>query len=391
MVNISLFSQIISLLPREKFKKLVREYGTDKYSKGINSWSHLVSMLFCQFGQAGSVRDISNGMRSITGNLNHLGVGKAPAKSSISYINQHRDWRLFRDFYYELLGHFQSVHHFKQKGLPRLKKKIFLLDATVIPLCLKIFDWAKYRSSKGAIKLHLLLDYQGCLPVFVHMTEGKVHDKKVADQLSLPTGSVVVFDRAYVDYKWLNNLDSNKVIFVTRAKTNMGFVEVESIPYDKKKYPNVLSDRKIRLKGKQSASKYAGTLRMVDYLDSITGKRYRFLTNQKDWNAQTVADVYKERWHIEVFFKQLKQNLHIKSFVGTTENAVQIQVWTAMITMLILAFLKAKASFNWHLSNMVTFIRINLFVKIALMEWLNRPFYQRNEIENVQQVPLFSG
>jgi len=391
MINVTLFSQITQLLPKESFKKLVREHGSDKYSKGIDSWTHLVSMLLCHFGQMSSVRDISNGMRSITGNLNHLGVKKAPAKSSVSYINKTRDWRLFRDFYYQLFDHLRSIHNFQQKSIPRLKKKIFLLDATVVPLCLKMFDWAKFRSSKGAIKLHLLLDYQGCLPVFVHMTEGKVHEKKVAEQLSLPTGSVVVFDRAYIDYQWLYNLDSNKVIFVTRAKTNMNYREVGFIPNDKIKYPNVCSDRKIRLSKGPSAKKYPKNLRLVDYLDSTTGKRYQFLTNQMDWNAQTVADVYKERWNIEVFFKQIKQNLHIKTFIGTSENAVQIQVWTAMISMLLLAFLKAKAKYQWHLSNMVTFIRINLFVKLALMDWLNRPFYKNSELKNDTQIKLFTG
>lgn len=391
MINLSLFSQITHLLPKESFKKLVREYGTDKYSKGINSWTHLISMLFCQLGQAGSVRDISNGLRSITGNLNHLGIQKAPSKSSLSYINANRDYRLFQQFYFVLLSYLQDRHSFAKKGLPRLKRRIFLLDSTVISLCLSLYDWAKYRSSKGAIKVHMLLDYQGCLPVFARITPGNVHDKVVAEQLSYPPGSMLVFDKAYVAFKWLFNLDSNKVRFVTRAKDNMVYKIKKSRTWDSKKHPNVLSDAEIRVTGQQSAKNYKKKLRLVRYLDSKTGKTYEFLTNDFQLNAQTIADVYKERWHIEVFFKQIKQNLHIKSFVGTSENAVQIQIWTAMISMLLLTFLKEKAEYNWHLSNLATFIRLNLFVKIAMMAWLNKPFFSPVELKKSNQVRLFSG
>lgn len=391
MINVTLFSQITQLLPKESFKKLVKEYGTDKYNKGINSWTHLISMLFCQLGQAGSVRDISNGLRSITGNLNHLGIQKSPSKSTLSYINSHRDFRLFQQFYFVLLDHLRKGHQFSKKGLPKLKRKVFLLDASIIPLCLSLFDWAKYRSSKGAVKLHMLLDYQGCLPVFARVTTGKVHEKKVAEHLSFPPGSLLVFDKAYIDYRWLFNLDSSKVRFVTRAKDNMEYKLVCPRPWDTKKHPQVRSDDEIKVSNYQSASKYPKKLRLVRYLDSKTGKTYEFLTNDFQLNAQTIADIYKERWHIEVFFKQIKQNLHIKSFVGTSENAVQIQIWTAMISMLLLTFLKEKAQYNWHLSNLATFIRLNLFVKIAMMNWLNKPFYTPVELKKSNQVLLFSG
>ena len=227
MTKVSLFSQIISLLPRNSFDNLTSKYQTYKSNKGINSWTHLVCMLFCHIAQAASVRDISNGLRSITGNLIHLGLGCAPSKSSISYINKHRSWQLFRDYYNVLLEHFQKQHTFIRSKLTRLRRKIFILDATIIPLCLSIFNWARFRSLKGAIKLHLMLDYDGCLPVFADLTSGQVHEINVARKTEYPKGSVLVFDMAYIDYNWLHILDSKSVFFVTRAKDNAaGLVKI---------------------------------------------------------------------------------------------------------------------------------------------------------------------
>lgn len=251
---------------------------------------------------------------------------------------------------------------------------------------MKLYDWARFRSQKGAVKRHLLLDYQECLPVFAQVTEGKTHDRMIVDQLSFPKGSIVVFDRAYMDYKWLNNLDSNQVNFVTRAKKNTCYQIKKVLPFDARKHTQVTGDYTIKLKGES----YPKQLRLVRYLDSTTGKAYEFITNNFHWNAQTVPEIYKERWHIEVFFKHIKQNLNIKSFVDTSENAVQIQVWTSPIAMLILTYLKNKATYNWHLSNMITFIRLNLFVKIVLTKALNQPFYNTKTIYNNTQLLLFS-
>lgn len=374
MTNLTLFSQVLQLIPRNIFQSAVRGHNSDKYSKGIDSWNHLVSMLFCHFGKVNSLRDISNGMKVAGGSLNHLGVGRAACKSSIAYANSKRDWRLFEEFYYELLNHLTSVHDFKRKPGIRLKRKIFLLDSTTIPLCLKVFDWAKFRKKKGAVKIHVLLDYDGCLPGYLWVSDGKKHDVTAAKEIILPPGSVVVMDKAYVDFKWLNVLDSTGVFFVSRAKDNMQYEVLKKHKIDKKDKNWLLEHKEVKLTGFYSQQYYPGTLRLVRIWDERNQRKLTFLTNNFSWTASTVAELYKARWEIEIFFKQIKQNLRINSFVGTSENAVMIQIWTAMITILLLQFMKAKAKFNWHLSGMITFLRLNLLVKMNLWSWLNKPF-----------------
>lgn len=373
--NITLFAQIAQLIPKQLFTKIANKYQSYKYSKGLDSWTHLFSMLFCHFSGADSVRTISLGLRSATGNLNHLGLQKAPQKSSISYLNKHRDWRLFKDFYFALYEHLSSIYNLTRPMHRKLKRKIFLLDATIIPLCLSVFDWAQFRKRKGAIKLHTMLDYDGCLPVFLHLTEGKTHEMQVAKTIDIPSGSVLVADRAYVDFKWLKRLDSKNIYFVTRPKKNTQYDVFE--PYTtgaENKDVEIIEDARIGLMDEKAAGDYPEKLRLVRVWDKNKNCELSFLTNNFYWTALTVAELYKSRWEIEVFFKQLKQHLKIKTFVGTTPNAVLIQIWTAMITMLLLRFLKDKARYGWHLSNLITFVRLNLLVKVELFEWLNNPF-----------------
>lgn len=391
MVKVNLFSQILAHISREKFDKLVKKHESDKHCKGLKSWTHLVSMLFCHIGGACSVRDISNGLSSTTGNLSHLGVPLVPCKSSLSYMNAHRSHELFKDFYFQLLDQLVNKHSFAKKGLLQLKRKIYLLDASVIPLCLDVFDWATYRRCKGAVKLHAVLDYEGCLPVFAQLTEGSVHEIKVAHSLSFPKGSVIVADRGYVDYKWLKVLDSSGCFFVTRAKSNMAFDVQQGFKVNGLKDDGVIEEQHVTLKNYKAKQYYPGKFRLIRYLDSSTGKEYLFLTNNFNWKAKTVADIYKERWHIEVFFKQIKQHMKIKSFVGTSENAVQIQIWTAMTAILLMKFLKERAKYDWHLSNLVTFIRLNLFVKIDLQKWLDQPFFTANQQGTNAQLSIFDG
>jgi len=227
MVKLSLFSQMTSLIPRELFSNIVKKYDTDKYSKGVDSWTHFVSMLFCHLGHANSVRDISNGLRSITGNISHLGCSHAPAKSTVSYVNEHRNYQVFQEFYYVLADYLRKQTSFPKPALKRIKRKIFLLDASVISLSLSLYDWAKFRTRKGAVKLHLLLDYEGCLPAFADLTHGNVHEIQVAHKMRLPSDSIIVFDMGYYDFSWWYNLDSMNNWFVTRAKDNMDYEIVE--------------------------------------------------------------------------------------------------------------------------------------------------------------------
>lgn len=373
MANITLFSQIISNIDRSIFNKLVQSHHSDKHQKGYNSWTHLVSMLFCQFAKSQSVRDISNGLRSATGNLNHLGVQRAPSKSSISYQNKQRDWRLFRDLYYSLLNSLGQQTGFRQVKF-RIKGKIFLLDSTTISLCLSLFDWARYKTAKGAVKMHTLLDYDGNLPAYVNITDGKTADNKGAYRVPLIKGSVIVADRFYNDFYLLDVWDSNSVFFVVRHKENLKYGTVKELELPQNRHPHILKDEIVSLSKESSRKKYAGKLRRVSVWSEKHNGVIELITNNLKWTANTISELYKSRWQIEIFFREIKTLLHIKSFIGTSENAVMIQIWTALITILILKALRAMAKYQWHLSNLIAFIRLNLFVKIDLKSWLDQPF-----------------
>ncbi|AIM36985.1 transposase [Sphingobacterium sp. ML3W] len=389
MININVFSQILSLIDRDIFKNLVSSYNSDKHQKGLTSWTHLVSMLFCHLSSSDSVRDISNGLRSTTGNMSHMGISRAPSKSSISYMNEHRDFNLFRDLYFALLSSLwnKDVNH--RKELRSLKREVYLMDASVIPLCLSMFDWATFRSNKGAAKLHTVLDYDGCLPVFMEITDGKVHESKKANSFAFPKGSVVVVDRGYVDFQWMNVLDSKGCYFVTRSKSNMRYSVNKSYQSEAMRESGIIKDQIITLEG--TASKRYGNkkLRLVHVLDSTTGNEYEFLTNNLQWKPAMVSMIYKQRWQIEIFFKHLKQRLKVTSFIGTSENAVQIQIWTALIGILLLKYIQNKVIYKWNLSNLVSFIRMNIFVKIDFWKWANDQFIKDKIPDKNGQLGVF--
>ncbi len=330
-------------------------------------------MLFCKFAKSQSLRDISNGLRSATGNLNNLGISKAPSKSTISYQNKNRDWELFQEYYYQLLKSLGQQAKFKGVKF-KIKSKIFLLDSTTISLCLSLFDWAKYKTAKGAIKMHTLLDYDGNLPAYINITNGKTADNKGAYNIPLVKNSVVVADRFYNDFSLLNVWDSNQVFFVVRHKENIKFDIVKENPLPDNRHEHILKDEIIELTGTKSKKKFPIKLRKVAIWDDENKQVIEAITNQKTWTANTISELYKSRWQVEIFFRDIKQLLHIKSFVGTSENAVMIQIWTALITILVLKALKAMAKYGWYLSNLVAFIRLNLFVKINLQQWLDKPF-----------------
>jgi len=375
MTNITLFSQIISKIDRQTFSRLVKEYKTDQYQKGISSWSHLVSMLFCQFSKSNSLRDISNGLRSDTGNLNHLGMKSAPSKSGLSYQNCHRDYHLFQAFYYQLLSHLMQQGRFKQNTF-KIKSKIYLLDSSTISLCLSLFDWAKYKTTKGAIKLHTLLNYDGHLPSYIHISNGKVADNIAAASMPIQGRSVVVADRFYQDFSLLYNWDSIGAFFVVRSKSNLQYTSIKENELPDNRHQHILIDEVIELEGNITAKKYPKRLRRIAVYDAKEDRVIELLTNNFIWTANTISELYKARWQIEIFFKEIKQLLKIKSFLGTSENAVMIQVWTVMITILMLKYLRKIAQYHWNLSNLVSFLRLNLFVKIDLHRWLDAPFEQ---------------
>jgi hypothetical protein len=391
MVNVTLFSQIVHQLDRNIFSRTVEEYSTDKHSKGINSWTHLVTMLFCHFSKAQSIREITNGLLSISGNLNHLGIqGKSPSKSSLSYINSHRDWQMFRDYYFRILEDIQSRGYFKRKKFKKLKRKIYLLDSTIISVCLKVFDWAKYTKEKGAIKLHTMLDFDGCMPKYVHMTKAKQADVKHAQYMLMPRKSVIVADRAYLDFKMLYQWNTEDIYFVMMLKDLVRYESLEELPLPEGEDEHIIKDEIIRLTGDGTQKLYPAKLRRVVIFSEKDNRKIELITNNFSWTASTIAELYKQRWMIEIFFKELKQHLKIKSFIGTTENAMWIQIWTALISLLLLRYLKEIAQYGWSLSNLIAFLRMNLFVKIDLIEWLNNPFKPpENNSQKNRQESLF--
>ena len=376
VIKVSLFNQVLQLVDRSIFNRLVQKHQTDKYSKGINTWTHFVSMLFMQLSKVDSLRDISNGLRSATGNLSHLGVKRAPSKSSIGYLNKERKAIFFEELYFELLEKLEPSLSKRRKYARRLKRKVFIMDSSIIPLCLSLFDWARFRTKKGAVKLHAVLDYDTGLPSYATITDGKRHDVKEAKQVAFPRDSVLVVDRAYVDYDWLNDLDSSGIFFVTRLKSNADIEIVENFMTNDR-HDHILTDQDIKLTGFYTSQKYPDKLRIVKVYDQENDQELVLLTNNLSWTADTISQLYKARWDVEVFFKHIKQLFRVKTFVGTSENAVRIQMWCSMIAILLFSYLKQKAKHKWNLSNLVTFLRINLFVKIDLWKWVNNPIIKK--------------
>jgi hypothetical protein len=364
-----MFSQILKLIPRTDFERIVKETRAEYRSKGLSSWSQFVGMMFCQLGRAHSLREIEGGLKSCEGKLAHLGI-EAPARSSLSYANGHRPWQLFEKVFYGLFEIVAAKMVGKKKF--RFKNKLVSLDSTVIDLCLSMYDWAKFRRTKGAIKLHLVLDHDGYLPCFGIITEGKVHDVKAAHQLHFAPGTVVVDDRGYNDYRLFAKWTEAGVFFVTRMKDNAQFEVVEEREPPQNR--NILKDQIIRLSGTGAQEKCPHLLRRVEAVREDTGDILVFLTNHLGLGASTIAAIYKDRWQIELFFKALKQNLKIKTFVGTSSNAVRTQIWTALISMLLLRYLQLSSRFGWSLANLVALLRMNLFTHRDLMAWLDKPF-----------------
>jgi hypothetical protein len=364
----SVFYQILKLVPRAEFQQLVDRYGSDRRSKGFSSWSQFVAMIFCQLGRAQSLREIEQGLASSEGRLQQLGVESGAKRTTLAYANAHRPWQLYRDAFQSLYARCHAIapgHKF------RFRSPLLSLDASTIDLCAAMFDWARFRRTKGAVKLHLLLDHDGHLPRYAVITDGKTSDIEVARRLELPAGSIVVFDRGYNDYLWFTELTLFNVGFVTRMKETSLYEVIERRSPQGK---GVVRDEIITIKTKHpDVDEQPARFRRIEFVDA-EGKEYVFLTNRLDLAAATIAEIYHQRWKIELFFKAIKQNLRIKTFVGTSENALHIQIWTALIAILMLRFLQLSSSWGWSLSNLVAMIRLNLFTYRDLRKWLDDPF-----------------
>lgn len=380
----SIFGQLLQIFPKSEFYSAVRETQSEKGAKGFTCWGQFVAMLFCQLGQARSLREICGGLSSCLGKLKHLGIETAPSRSTLSYANEKRPWQLYEKVFYQLLDKCRAIAPGKKKF--RFKNKLFSLDASVIDLCASLFDWATFRQTKGAVKLHLLLDHDGYLPVFAHITEGSVHEINIAKGLSFPRGSIVALDRGYTDYVLFARWTKEGVFFVTRQKGNADYAVVEERRSPQNR--NILKDQLIRFNGYRSKKNYPHTLRRVEVWDEEKKESIILLTNHLTFGSTTISAIYKDRWQIEIFFKTIKQSLKIKTFVGTSPNALKTQIWTALIAILLLKYLKFRSRFAWSISNLIATLRYNLFTYRDLWAWIDSPYEIPPVVPNGEQLVL---
>jgi len=371
----SILNQLLQVFPRTEFETAVRQTKAERHARGFRSWDQFVAMMFCHLADANSLREICGGLASCEGRLSQLGI-QIPAKSTLAYANAHRDWRLYEQV-------FQSLYEFCVRNLGRktkfkFKNPLLSIDSTHIGLCSEMFPWATYSRQKGALKLHFTLDHAGYLPSAMVITTGNYSELIVARRQRWEAGTVLLFDRGFIDFSWFQRLSQQGVWFITRVKSDMRYEVVES-----RKIENG-TDETVRLTGRTSRRKHPGLLRVVT-IEKDHGEQFQFLTNNTTLAASTIAAAYKDRWEIENFFRFLKQNLKIKSFLSTSPNAVWTQIWTAVIAMLLLRYIQLKSKVNWGFSNLLYFLRMNLFVYRDLWEWLERPF---DPPDPVQQQPL---
>ena len=383
----SVFTQVLSLIDRRDFARAVQQWGAEKAAKGFYCWDQFVAMVFCQLGGADSLREICGGLATAFGKIKHLGIRRLPKRSTLSYANQHRPWQLFETVFHQLYGQAGSLAA-KQKRRFRFKKPLISLDASTIDLCLSMYDWAKFRRTKGAVKLHLQLHHQGMLPCWALITDGKTHEVKVAQALKFAPGTVIAMDRGYVDYDLFSRWIRDKVWFVTRTKKNMQYRVVKNRPLPTR--GPVLKDQEIVFTAPLSRQKCPHRLRRVVVWDADNEREIVLLSNHMDFAASTIGRIYKDRWQIELFFKAIKQNLKIKTFVGTSENAVKIQIWTALLCLLLLKILQMRSRFGWSLSNLAAMLRFNLLTYRHLWSWLDEPYLNPALGPPQEQLLLFS-
>ena len=360
----TVFSQLLKLIPRHEFETLAKEHHAGRSFRSASRWSQFVTMAMGQLSGRNSLRDIVENLSAQTHRLYHLGSAKL-SRSNLSRINENKPYALYEALFEKLLKRCQGVvpgHQF------RFRNPLYSLDASTIDLCLSVFPWAKFRTTKGAVKLHVGLNHAGYLPEFVTLTEGNKHDITVGRILKFPKGSIVAIDKAYNDYSWYNQLTVNGIYFVTRLKSNAKYHVIDRREVLKNK--GLTSDQTIEFTGLQTAKKCPVQLRRIGYRDPDTGKHYVFLTNNFKLAARTIADIYKARWQVELFFKWIKQNLKIKKFVGTSKNAVMTQIWIALCMYLLLAFLRFQSKLTKSMQQILRLLQLNLFEKRDMMALL---------------------
>jgi hypothetical protein len=386
-VGRTVFSQLIEYLPGKEFQKCVSRYDGDSRLRGVSCWDQLLAMSFAQLTYRESLRDIEACLRSMSGKLYHMGLRGKVARSTLGDANEAHDWRIYADFAQVLIGIARPLHVRDPIGVD-LSQSLYALDSTTIDLCLSLFPWAKFQQHKAAVKMHTLLDLHGNIPTFITITDGKVHDVNILDEITPEAGAFYVMDRGYVDFERLYVFTLSAAFFVVRTKSNVIMQRRYSHPVDRT--TGVRSDHTVILTAIGSAKVYPDALRRVSYLDVETRKRFKFLTNNFTLPAVTIAQIYKSRWQVELFFKWIKQHLRIKAFHGTSENAVKTQIRIAVSVYVLVAIVRKRLMLPISLYQILQILSITLFEKTPILQALQPSDSQENLLDSSNQLNLFT-
>jgi hypothetical protein len=385
-VGRTVFAQLIAHLSHIEFQKCVTRYDGDHHHRSLSCWDQYLAMAFAQFTYRESLRDIEACLRSMSGKLYHMGFRSRIARSTLADANEAHDWRIFADFAQHLIGVARPLHAEDPMGVD-LAHSLYAFDSTTIDLCLALFPWARFRQHKGAVKMHTLLDLHGNIPTFISITSGKVHDVKILDEILPEAGAFYVMDRGYVDFERLYIFTLSAAFFVVRTKSNVLLQRRYSHPVDKT--TGVRSDHTVILTAIGSVKAYPEQLRRVSYLDVKTRKRFKFLTNNFTLPALTIAQIYKSRWQVELFFKWIKQHLRIKAFYGTSENAVKTQIWIAVSVYVLVAIVRKRLELDASLYQILQILSLTLFEKTPILQALQASDSQEDSLDPGNQLILF--
>jgi hypothetical protein len=383
----TVFSQLIEHLPEKEFQKCVARYRGDANFRGFSCWDQLLAMAFAQLTYRESLRDIESCLRALQSKLYHMGFRGRVSRSTLADANESHDWRIFADFAQGLIATARPLHACDLMGVD-LHQSLYALDSTTIDLCLSLFPWAKFRQRKAAVKMHTLLDLHGNIPTFMRVTSGAVHDVNILDEIMPEAGAFYVMDRAYIDFQRLFVFTLSSAFFVVRTKSNVLLERRYSHPVDKS--TGVLSDQTVILSSVESATAYPDPLRKVSYFDPARSKRLKFLTNNFTLPARTIADIYKQRWQVELFFKWIKQHLRIKAFYGTSENAVKTQIWIAVSIYVLVAIVRKRLGLETSLYQILQILSVTLFEKTPILRALQASDSDSNLVDIGNQLILFN-
>jgi len=383
----SVFAQLIDFLPVYEFRQCVQRYRGTYKVQTFSCWDQFLCMAFAQLSYRESLRDIEVCLRARQEKLYHMGIRSPISRSTLAYTNENRNWRIYADFAQTLIQQARALYLHETFGV-ELEQTAYALDSTTIDLCLSLFPWARFRKRKGAVKLHTLLDLRGSIPTLVIITHGKIHDVNILDELPIEAGAIYILDRGYLDFGRLYTINRSLAFFITRAKSNFDFQRLYSQPVDKT--TGVQSDQIITLQGFYAQKDYLGKLRRIRYLDVLNNKRLVFITNNFTLPALTIAQLYRCRWQIELFFKWIKQHLRIKAFYGTSENAVKTQIWIAISVYVLVAIIKKRLQIDRSLYTILQILSVSLFEKIDLYQMLTSSKYTLPVEEPSNQMDLFN-